>query len=131
MAYSRFIRKLSRGEPVSVFGDGSQRRTNTYIDDVVEAFVRVADAPGIAGTFNIGGGDSIALLDSIRLIAELLGVEPKVFYESARDGDQRETQCDFRKATEAFGWSPQTDFRTGIASQVDVFQKLGESNFEF
>ena len=131
MAYSRFIKKLSHGKPVTVFGDGSQRRTNTYIDDVVEAFVRVADAPEIAGTFNIGGGESIALLDSIRLIAELLGVEPKVLFESARDGDQRETQCNFQKATEAFGWSPETDFRTGIANQVDAFQRPDKSNVDF
>lgn len=127
MAYARFIAQLSQGADVSIFGDGSQRRTNTYIDDVVDAFVRVASNSEISGTFNIGGGESFALLDSIRLIADLLNVEPRLNFEALRDGDQRETQCNFQRASEAFGWSPKTDFRTGIANQVRAFQDTQES----
>jgi nucleoside-diphosphate-sugar epimerase len=118
MAYHIFARALSEGRPITVFGDGLQTRSNTYIDDCVTGTLQaLRDAPA-GGTFNIGGGASITVLDAIRIIGEAIGVEPVVEHEAARPGDQRHTKADTRLAREAFGYQPQVVPEVGLRRQV-------------
>ena len=85
-------------EPITVFGDGEQTRSNTYIDDAVNGTILALERGAVGGIYNIGGGRTISLNDAIGLIAGHVGVEPIVHREPARPGDQRHTSADVSRA---------------------------------
>lgn len=119
MAYRIFCERLLRGEAVTVFGDGAQSRSNTYVSDCVEATVAALDRPADGSIFNVGGGQELALLDAISLMGEVLDVVPEIDFRPARRGDQRRTVADTRRARAALGWSPQVDPREGMAREAE------------
>lgn len=119
MAFRIFIQRMLEGRPLTVYGDGLQSRSNTYIADVVRA-TRLAIAHGEVGeVYNIGGGSELRLRDAIRLLAEALEVEPVVQYEPARPGDQRRTAADTAKARDHLGFQPQVEPRQGLHAQLE------------
>lgn len=126
MAYRIFCERLLRGEAVTVFGDGGQSRSNTYVSDCVDATVAALARAPDGSIFNVGGGQELALLDAISLIGEVLDVVPQIAFRPARRGDQRRTVADTRRATAALGWSPQVAPREGMAREAEwVRARLG------
>lgn len=95
-----FKRMKSVGVPLTIVGDGEQKRDFTYIDDVVSANLMAADSKVHHGLFNIGTGRNY----SINQVADLVG--GKKTYIPARSGEARETLADISKATQILGWSP-------------------------
>ncbi len=118
MAYHRFIEAMLDREPITVFGDGEQTRSNTYIDDAVNGTIRALERGAVGGIYNIGGGRTISLNDAIGLIAGHVGVEPIVHWETARPGDQRHTSADVSRARAALGYEPAVEPSEGLAGQV-------------
>lgn len=119
MAYRRFCERLLRGEPIPVYGDGLQSRSNTYVTDCVTATIAALQRPGEGRIYNIGGGREIALCDAIDIIARHLGVEPVIEYGEARRGDQRRTCADITRATTDLGWVPAVEPEEGLRLQVE------------
>ena len=118
MAYRIFAERLRRGEPITVVGDGSQSRSNTYVSDVVAATMLAADAEPNGAIFNVGGGAELRLIDAIGIIAGLLDVEPKIEFGPARRGDQRRTVAATDRIRQALGWSPTVEPADGLARQI-------------
>lgn len=118
MAYHIFTEALMDGTPITVYGDGLQSRSNTFIDDAVAGTVAAIDGADVGEVYNIGGGQELALLDAIGIIAEELEAVPTIRHEPARPGDQRRTWADTSRAREAFGYQPQVAPRRGLAEQV-------------
>lgn len=118
MAYNIFARSMAEGRPITIFGDGRQSRSNTYIDDCVEGTIRALEHAPDGGIFNIGGGQIITLIDAIGLIADALGVRPVIEYRAARPGDQRHTAANVSLASETFGYRPTVSPDEGLARQV-------------
>jgi UDP-glucuronate 4-epimerase len=119
MAYHRFIEAMLDRQPITVFGDGEQTRSNTYIDDAVNGTIRALERGAVGGIYNIGGGRTISLNDAISMIAGHLGVEPIIEREPARPGDQRHTSADVTRAREALGYEPQVEPSEGLGRQVE------------
>jgi len=119
MAYRIFCERLLRGEALTVFGDGGQSRSNTYVSDCVDATVAALARPADGSIFNVGGGQELGLLEAISLIGEVLDVVPEIDFRPARRGDQRRTVADTRRARVALGWSPQVDPREGMAREAE------------
>ena len=120
MGYHLFIEALLDGRPITIFGDGLQTRSNTYIADCVDATITAAlSSDGVGEVFNIGGGDVVSVLDVLAILGELLGVESVTEHAPGRPGDQRHTRADFGKAAAVFGYAPKTSARDGLAAQVD------------
>jgi len=117
MALRIFTEAMIRGEPITVFGDGSQSRTNTYVSDIVRGTIDGATSDA-EGTFNLSGRVAITVSDAIRLISEALGVTPDVRHAAERPGDQQQTAGSSERAKEAFGFTPTVDPAEGIARQV-------------
>ena len=115
-----FIDALRAGRPATIHGDGQQTRDFTYVEDVVDALVRAADAPDATkGPMNIGGGGNrVSILDLVQAIAAALGVEPRVEHGPARVGDVRDSLADIGRATTWLGWQPTTRLHDGIARIV-------------
>jgi len=116
----RFITALFDGKPPVVFGDGEQSRDFTYIDNVVDANLRAAEAEGVAGqTFNIACGERISLnrlLDEIRAIVRS---DVEASYQEPRQGDVKHSLADISRAREQLGYEPLVDFNEGLTRTVE------------
>lgn len=118
MAYHRFIEAMIDGQPITVFGDGEQTRSNTYVADAVRGTIGALERGAIGGIYNIGGGRTISLNEAIATIAGHLGVTPVIVTEPARPGDQRHTSADITRARTILGYAPTTDPSEGLRQQV-------------
>lgn len=118
MAYQIFIESLRSGRPLTVFGDGRQSRSNTYVGDCVDGTIRAIDGGHVGEVYNLGGGVTLELLEAIDIIARALDVQPRITHAPARPGDQRVTSADFSKAWETFGYRPRVMPMEGLANQV-------------
>ena len=119
MAYRIFCERMLRCEPITVYGDGKQSRSNTYIEDCVSATLAALNRPADGATFNIGGGKEIELLAAIEILAEYLGVRPILLFEPARHGDQRRTVADIALAKDLLGWVPNSEPETGLFAEME------------
>lgn len=124
MAFHRMIEAALGGPAFPMRGDGSQRRSYTFVDDVVEAVVRVAATPGLAGAvFNVGSPITTALVDVLQVIGDLVGRPVPVEYQDRAPGDPDLTHACVDRLRTAIGWVPVTNLVDGLAVQVDHHRK--------
>ena len=117
MAYYRFLDKAKRGEAIDVFGDGEQRRTNTYVDDCVDATILAIENAANGEAYNISGVESASLNEVLDTIRTITGSPLTAHYRDARPGDQKETRGDITKAQEELGYAPQWNLARGLDKQ--------------
>lgn len=118
MAYRIFCERLLKEESITVFGDGRQSRSNTYVSDCVAATVAALAGPADGSIFNIGGGQEIELLDAIAVLARHLGVQPRIEHLKPRRGDQRRTAADTTRARSVLAWAPIIEPEEGLLQEV-------------
>jgi len=118
MALSRFISAALRGEPLRVFGDGSQMREMTYVSDVVDATVAALEAPP-GGTYNVGGGARATINDLIEHVRHALGTTVEVSYGPAAEGDVYSTWADLELVERKLNYRPRVSLEEGIKTQVE------------
>lgn len=118
MAYNRIIKAISSGDPVTIFGDGNQTRTNTYVGDIAAITSDVAEAQPRNDVFNISGREQVRLLDAVRIIEDKLGVKANLHFSEKRPGDQLTTSGVIDKAVKVLGYNPKTGFDEGISEQI-------------
>ncbi|MGE5273846.1 MAG: NAD-dependent epimerase/dehydratase family protein [Verrucomicrobiota bacterium] len=126
-----WLRLAVLGEELAVFGDGSQRRDFTYVDDAVDAFLRAGATPEADGeVFNLGGDDSVSLLELAQLLVELApdaSYRVIPFPEERLSIDIGDYVADDRKIRERLGWAPLVDLREGLTRSLDYYrQHAGE-----
>ncbi|MGW6558507.1 NAD-dependent epimerase/dehydratase family protein [Streptomyces hydrogenans] len=114
MFIHRALRAALTGQPLSLYGDGLQRRDFTYVDDVVAATVAAATTPRAHGVINVGGGSNASLLEVIGIAAGLVGRDLQVRQEHMRNGDVLLTRADSRRARDLLGWQPRVDLHEGL-----------------
>ncbi|MCX7751745.1 MAG: SDR family oxidoreductase [Blastocatellia bacterium] len=118
----RFILAALRGEPLEIHGDGLQSRDFTYVENVVEANVRAATQPGIAGeVFNIGCGQRYSVLEVKAHLERIFGRSLPARHTPPRKGDVRHTQADMSKAEAGLGYRPLVSFEEGLRRTVEFF----------
>jgi nucleoside-diphosphate-sugar epimerase len=124
MGYHKFVAALLAGRPITVHGDGLQVRGNTYVADCVEATALAIGATA-GETYNVGGGEAIALNDVIRKLESLTGRRAEIVRQANRSGDQRSTFADTTKLTRHLGWRPRVGLDEGLARQVEWHRGIG------
>lgn len=117
MAYHRFLERAKTGDPVTVYGDGEQRRTNTYIDDCVDATIAAIDRAEPGETYNISGTQSVSINEALDTIRRVTGAELRADYQPVRPGDQKETRGDIAKAQRVLGYTPTWTLEDGLTAQ--------------
>lgn len=117
MGINRFVRAVLHDEAITVYGDGTQTRDFTYIDDIVEANVLAARSDVSGEVFNVGGGNRISVNDLIAAIEAAVGKAARVEHIAEQKGDVRDTRADTRKAEALLGWHA----RTGIADGLERY----------
>lgn len=115
MAFDRFLRAIRAGRTLRVFGDGSQARDFTYVDDIVEGMLRAAQRGRNGETYNLGGGTRIALIDAIHAMERATGRTAKVEFAANERGDVAQTSAYTGKASAELGYAPRIGIDEGIA----------------
>jgi nucleoside-diphosphate-sugar epimerase len=118
MAFHRFIEAALAGRPITVYGDGEQRRDVTYVGDAVSATIKAITAPAADAVVNVGGGHPVTVNRILELIDQITGRRLDVTYAPARAGDARHTGADGTRAEALLDWRPEVDLATGLAGQA-------------
>ncbi|MEZ4621278.1 MAG: NAD-dependent epimerase/dehydratase family protein [Caldilineaceae bacterium] len=121
-----FVRLAVEGQPIQLYGDGQQRRDLTYVDDVVDAFLRAGAEDRVNGqVYNLGGLEPINLYDLANLIVEIAGrgsVELVPWPADRKKIDIGDVYSSYAKIEEMLGWRPTTDLRTGLTEMIAYYR---------
>jgi nucleoside-diphosphate-sugar epimerase len=120
MSPFRFVQRIVEGRPITVYGDGSQSRDFTYVDDIARGTI-AALAPVGYDVFNLGSDTPFALREMIALIERLTGQTAAIVYQPAHAADMPRTWADISKAAAMLGWRPQVRFEAGFQALVDWY----------
>ena len=120
-ALPTFMRQALRGNPLTVYGDGSQTRSFMYVDDLVEGVWRLSQSDYVEPV-NIGNPEEITILDFAKEIIELTGSESEITFEDLPKDDPQVRQPDITRAREVLDWEPQYDRREGVSKTFDYFK---------
>ena len=123
MAVFNFIYKTLKGIPIELYGDGTQKRDFTYVDDVAEATVRALELKKGYEIINVGNNKPRAIKELIELIEKYTGKEVKINYKEFHKADLKETWADIQKAKKLLKWEPKTSLEEGVKKTVEWFKK--------
>ncbi len=121
MSPFRFVRRIAEREPITVFGDGQQRRDFTYVDDIARGTIAALKPLGYE-IINLGGDRTTTLNEMIQKISVLVGREPIIQHRPVHPADVPATWANIEKAKRLLGWSPQISFEEGLKRTVDWYQ---------
>jgi UDP-glucuronate 4-epimerase len=117
MAFTAMCAALRDGRPFELFGDGTQSRSFTYVDDAVEATILALERGQTGAVYNIGGGVEVSMLEAIETLGAVSGRKLEVVRSPRRRGDAARTSADTTRLRKDTGWSPKTSFEQGLAAQ--------------
>jgi UDP-glucuronate decarboxylase len=122
---SNFIVQALQGRDITIFGDGSQTRSFCYVDDLIEAMLRMMNTPTeVTGPINIGNPGEFTMRELAELVIELTESKSKLKFEPLPADDPRQRQPDITKATAVLGWEPKTQLREGLTSTIAYFDRM-------
>lgn len=114
MAIQKFVRAIFNGDEITVYGDGTQTRDFTYVDDAVEANLLAAKNESTGEVFNVGGGSRISVAELITQIEGITMKKAKVRYIEKQKGDVRDTWADIEKSWRTLIWKPRVNMGEGL-----------------
>jgi nucleoside-diphosphate-sugar epimerase len=126
MSIFRFIRRIAEGEPIVVFGDGSQSRDFTYVDDIARGTVAALRPLGYE-VINLGGDRPTQLSAIIDQIGQLVGREPRIERRAAHPADVPATWADISKARHLLDWAPEISVEEGLRRSVAWYRENRET----
>lgn len=120
---SNFIIQALRGEDITIYGRGSQTRSFCYVDDTVDAVIRMMNSPcGFTGPVNAGNPDEITMLDLAKRIIDLTGSPSKLVFSDLPGDDPRRRKPDISLAQKNLGWKPEIDLGAGLLRTIGYFR---------
>ena len=122
---SNFMKQALRGEPLTVYGDGSQTRSFCYVSDEVDGILRLAKAI-TPGPVNIGNPTEFTILECARVVLRVTGSKSKIAYEPLPQDDPKQRRPDISKARALLGWEPKISLEQGLKLSMDYFHQAIE-----
>ena len=124
MAIHRFTRKIFRGEPIDVYGDGTSRRDYTYVDDIMDGLLKAVDTPFPFEIVNLGESRTVELKSLVAALEKAIGKKAVLKTLPDQPGDVPMTCADIRKARELLGYSPRVQVEEGVQRFVDWYRRV-------
>jgi UDP-glucuronate decarboxylase len=122
---SNFICQALRGNPITVYGDGSQTRSFCYVDDLVSGMLKFMDnVADETGPLNLGNPNEIAILEVAKKIIEMTESKSEIVFQELPSDDPIQRCPDITKAKTKLGWTPKTDLKDGLQATIDYFRGL-------
>jgi UDP-glucuronate 4-epimerase len=127
LAIHKFVKLISEGKPVTMYGEGETARDYTYISDIVQginaAFNYLMKTEDVFETVNLGNNHPVKLANMVRIISEKMGATPNIKKQPTQPGDVNATYADISKAKSLFGYSPKVSFEDGVSKFIDWWQQ--------
>jgi len=122
---SNFIVQALRGEPLTIYGDGSQTRSFCYVDDLIDAMVALMDSEdAVIGPMNVGNPTEFTMLELARTVLALTGSRSTLEFRPLPSDDPKQRRPDIALATETLGWQPQVTLEEGLAKTIGYFRTI-------
>jgi dTDP-glucose 4,6-dehydratase len=118
---TNFIHQALAGEPITIYGAGSQTRSFCYVDDEVDGFIALLDSDYV-GPVNIGNPDEFTMQELAQLVMELTDTSSEIVYRPLPSDDPQLRQPDISLAVETLGWSPAVGLREGLTRTIEWFR---------
>jgi len=121
---SNFIVQAIKGEPITIYGDGSQTRSFCYVDDLVEGMIRLMASPSdFTGPVNIGNPGEFTMIELAELILKLVGGPSKITFKPLPQDDPKQRQPDITLAKSKLAWQPTVALEDGLKETIAYFRK--------
>lgn len=124
---SNFIVQALKGEPITIYGDGTQTRSFCYVDDLIECMLLFMDSPDdFIGPMNMGNPGEFSMLELAREVLDITGSASRIVHLPLPTDDPIRRRPDIELARQKLGWNPGTSLRQGLEKTVAYFEKLAE-----
>lgn len=111
------------GDPITIYGDGSQTRSFCYVDDLVEGFIRFMESPSeVTGPINMGNPGEFTMLELAEKVIRLTGSKSKLTFQDLPSDDPKQRRPDISLAKSALDWEPKVDLEQGLIRTIDYFR---------
>lgn len=122
---SNFIVQALNGEPITIYGDGTQTRSFCYVDDLIDGLVKLMNScDECTGPVNLGNPDEFTIKDLAEQVISLTGSDSELIFQPLPQDDPKQRQPDIGLAREELGWEPSVNLNTGLISTIRYFQTL-------
>jgi UDP-glucuronate decarboxylase len=122
---SNFIIQALLGRDITVYGDGNQTRSFCYVDDLVDAMIRLMNsADDVTGPLNVGNPAEFSIRELAEIVIDVTGSRSKIVSRPLPADDPRQRQPDIAKARQLLGWTPRTPLKEGLIRTIAYFEDL-------
>ncbi|MCC5647826.1 SDR family oxidoreductase [Nostoc sp. CHAB 5824] len=119
---SNFIVQALRGEPITIYGDGSQSRAFCYVDDLVDGLIRLMDSgPDVTGPINIGNPGEFTIMELAEKVIKMTGSKSEIVRQPLPGDDPKQRKPDISLARDLLGWGPKIDLDAGLHQTIEYF----------
>ncbi len=118
MAFHRFLLSAMENSPMPLYGDGSQTRDFTYVDDIVGGTILASEKGRPGAVYNLGGGNTVKISEILELITTIVGRPPNIEKKDLQAGDVKSTLADTQAASRELGWQPRHEIREGLRAEM-------------
>jgi UDP-glucuronate decarboxylase len=122
---SNFIVQALRNEPITIYGEGRQTRSFCYVDDLIEAVIRIMSTPDrVTGPINIGNPNEMMVIDLARQILALTGSSSRIQFVSLPSDDPKQRRPDIQCAKKIIDWEPKVPLKEGLEATIEHFRNI-------
>ena len=126
---SNFIVQALKGEDITIYGDGLQTRSFCYVDDLIEAMLRIMDTPAeFTGPINVGNPREFTMLELAETVIGLTKSRAKIIFKSLPQDDPRQRKPEISLAREKIGWEPRVALEDGLKETIAYFRQVIDSS---
>lgn len=120
---SNFIVQAIKGEPITIYGDGSQTRSFCYVDDLIDGMIRLMGSPvDFTGPVNIGNPGEFTMMELAEMVLHLVGGPSQITFMPLPQDDPKQRQPDIRLAKKQLGWQPTVSLEDGLKETIRYFR---------
>jgi UDP-glucuronate decarboxylase len=122
---SNFVMQALRGEPITIYGDGSQTRSFCYVSDLVDGLIRLMNSgKDISGPINLGNPNEFTIRELAESVVVMCGSESKIVFHPLPADDPKQRQPNIKKAREQLGWQPFIPLAEGLPPTIEYFRRF-------
>ena len=122
---SNFVIQALTGEPITIYGDGSQTRSFCYVDDLIDGFLLLMNSKDdLQGPVNLGNPVEFTILEFAHIVIDLVGSSSSIIFKPLPSDDPQKRQPDITLAKAELGWQPQVTLKEGLTKTISYFEKL-------
>ena len=126
---SNFIMQALQGEPIAVYGDGSQTRSFCYVSDLIDALVRLMNTPDdVIGPMNLGNSQEFTILELATKVIELINSKSEIVFKPLPADDPKQRKPEISLARQVLGWEPKVSLENGLIKTITFFEELLRSS---